>query len=204
LHGLLALHGLWGVDLDDEASLAELVGPRGDGLPARLGAELDRELARLTLVRAQLKGLAAEGRAARRAASGTAARVRHLMTLKGIGPQTSTTLVHELFYRDFDNRRQVAAAAGLDPTPFASGGIRREQGIAKSGNRRVRRVMVEVAWLWLRYQPQSALSLWYGARVGENGRARRVMIVALARKLLVALWRYLETGLVPQGAVLKR
>jgi transposase len=158
----------------------------------------------LALVRAQLKGLAAEGRAARRAASGTAARVRHLMTLKGIGPQTSTTLVHELFYRDFDNRRQVAAAAGLDPTPFASGGIRREQGIAKSGNRRVRRVMVEVAWLWLRYQPQSALSLWYGARVGENGRARRVMIVALARKLLVALWRYLETGLVPQGAVLKR
>lgn len=204
LRGLLALHGLWGVDLGDGAQLADLVGPRGAGLPAHLGAELERELARLTLVRGQLKELAGAARAARRAETGTAARIRHLMQLRGIGPETSTILVHEFFYRDFDNRRQVASAAGLDPTPFDSGRMRREQGIAKSGNRRVRWVVVEVAWLWLRYQPESALSLWYHARAGENGRARRVMIVALARKLLVALWRYLETGLVPKGAVLKR
>jgi transposase len=113
-------------------------------------------------------------------------------------------LCAELFYRPFANRRGVAAYAGLAPSPFASGDSCREQGIGKSGNARVRRMMVELAWLWVRLQPESALGRWFTARVGSaKGRVRRIAIVALARKLLVALWRYVETGLIPTGAVLK-
>ena len=113
-------------------------------------------------------------------------------------------LANEVFYRRFDNRRQVGAYAGLTPSLFASGAMRRDQGISKAGNRRVRKTMVELAWLWLRNQRDSALSQWFLARVGDaKGRVRRIAIVALARKLLVALWRYVETGVVPDGAVLK-
>lgn len=110
----------------------------------------------------------------------------------------------EAFHRSFDNRRQVAAYGGLDPSPFQSGGMSRDQGIAKAGNAKLRSTMIELAWMWLRYQPDSALSHWFGERVGDlKGRPRRIAIVALARKLLVALWRYVETGLVPEGAVFK-
>jgi transposase len=107
-------------------------------------------------------------------------------------------------FRRFDNRRQIAAYAGLTPSPWQSGGIDREQGIAKSGNPRLRRAMIELAWFWVRHQPGSALSRWFVERVGTaRGRVRRIAIVALARKLLVALWRYVTQGVVPQGAVLK-
>jgi transposase len=110
----------------------------------------------------------------------------------------------EGFYREFRNRREVAAYAGLVPTPWRSGSIDREQGISKAGNRRLRHIMIELAWLWVRHQPESALTRWFRARVdGERGRIRRIAVVALARKLLIALWRYVTQGEVPEGAIVK-
>jgi transposase len=124
--------------------------------------------------------------------------------LRGIGQEFAAVLALEGLFRSFGNRRQVAAYAGLVPTPWKSGRIDREQGISKAGNPRLRRTMVELAWQWLRHQPGSALSRWFRDRVGaERGRIRRIAIVAVARKLLVALWRYVTRGEVPAGAVLK-
>jgi transposase len=126
------------------------------------------------------------------------------LRLKGIGPETASVLANEAFFRDFRNRREVASYAGLAPSPWQSGGIDHEQGISKAGNVRVRKTMGQLAWLWLRNQPDSALSVWYRERVRDGkGRIKRVAITALARKLLVALWRFVTHGLVPTGAVLK-
>jgi len=134
-----------------------------------------------------------------------AAKARTLMNLKGIGPQTAWVCVKEFFgWRDFKNRRQIGSLAGLTPTPYQSGAMAREQGISKAGNRHVRARAIETAWFWLRYQPQSGLSRWYLERFADGGsRRRRIGIVALARKLLIALWRYLETGKLPEGAATK-
>lgn len=119
-------------------------------------------------------------------------------------PELASTLEREVLYRAFANRREVASYVGLTPSPYASGGMEREQGISKAGNARARRAMVELAWLWLRHQPASDLSRWFRTRVGlAAGRVRRIAVVALARKLLVALWRYASSGLVPSGAVVK-
>ena len=127
-----------------------------------------------------------------------------LTRLRGIGSQIASVLYFEGLYRHFGNRREVAAYAGLAPTPWRSGTIDREQGISKAGNPRLRHIMVELAWLWVRHQPDSALARGFRARVGtETGRVRRIAIVALARKLLIALWRYVNLGEVPEGAVLK-
>ena len=128
-------------------------------------------------------------------------RKRHdLLRLKGFGPALSSTLTREVYYRRFANRRQVASYIGVAPSPYDSGDGRRSQGISKAGNRLARVAMVEAAWLWLRHQPESALSQWFHDRTqGQKGRIPRVMIVALARKLAIALWRYLETGLIPEG-----
>jgi transposase len=127
-----------------------------------------------------------------------------LMKLKGIGPEFAAVLWLEGLSRRFANRRQLAAYAGLAPSPWPSGSVDREQGIAQSGNPRLRTTMVELAWLWLRYQPDSVLSCWFRERVGsERGRIRRITIVALARKLRVALWRYTTLGELPKGAALK-
>ena len=132
-------------------------------------------------------------------------RAQRLNGLRAIGPVTATTLSEEgLGWRDFRNRRQVGAWGGLTGTPYDSGQSTHEQGISKAGNRRVRTLMVELSWGWLRYQPRSNLSLWYQQRFGQgNKRMRRVGIVALARKLLVALWKYLEHDELPAGAVLR-
>ena len=125
-----------------------------------------------------------------------------LMKLKGIGPEFAAVLWLEALFRSFGNRRQIAAYAGLAPVPWQSGGIDRDQGIAKAGNPRLRKTMIQVAWLWIRHQPGSAISHWFAQRVGTaRGRVRRIAIVAVARKLLVALWRYV--GVIPEGAVLK-
>jgi transposase len=125
------------------------------------------------------------------------------MDLRGIGPVGGQTLVNEVFYRSFDNRRQVGSYFGLTATPFDSGASRREQGISKAGNRRARTIAIELAWLWLRYQPGSPLSCWFRKRVGDlKGRIKRISIVAVARKLMIELWRYVTTGVVPAGAVL--
>jgi transposase len=179
----------------------------GDGrlLPPGLKQEIVHEHERLSLVNKQLALLEASSKAERRTAvPGSAeAKIVQLATLKGIGPVGGQRLVHEVFYRDFDNRRQVGSYIGLTGTPYNSGSSVREQGIGKAGNRRARETAIEIAWLWLSHQPDSELSSWFRKRVGDiKGRIRRIAIVAMARKLMVALWRYLNTGVVPTGAVL--
>ena len=180
----------------------------GDGrpLPARLKQEIVHQYERLCLVNKQLQELerirAAELRAP--AKGSHAAKIAQLIDLKSIGPVGGPTLVNEVFYRDFNNRRQVGSYLGLTGTPYDSGTSRREQGISKAGNKRARKIAVELAWLWLRHQPESELSQWFRKRVGDaKGRVRRIAIVAVARKLMIALWRYLTIGLVPTGTVLK-
>lgn len=172
---------------------------QGRPVPPELRAELVREHARLRLVCQQLAGLAEAP-----APQATAAKSAQLARLKGIGPVFSATLAGELFWKDFRNRREVGAYPGLAPAPWRSGRVEHDQGISKAGNRRARCVAIELAWLWLQHQPQSALSRWFQARVqDQRGRVRRIALVALARKLIVALWRFLTTGLVPSDAVLK-
>jgi transposase len=180
----------------------------GDGHPLaqRLKEEIMREHERLGLVSKQLAALEASSRDERRsAAAGSAeATMVHLAQLKGIGTVGGQKLVNEVFYRSFDNRRQVGSYVGLAGTPFNSGNSERDQGISKAGNRRARELAIELAWLWIRHQPDSELTRWFHERVRDiKGRLRRITIVAVARKLMVALWRYLETGLVPTGAVLR-
>ena len=127
------------------------------------------------------------------------------MTLRGIGVTSSWKFVMEFFgWRNFKNQKEIGALSGLTPTPYDSGGSLREQGISKAGNKRIRTLAVEMAWVWIRFQPQSKLSRWYRERFEGGGRrTRKIGIVALARRLLIALWRYLEYGLVPEGARLK-
>jgi transposase len=127
--------------------------------------------------------------------------VRRLLDLVGVGPNGAWVLVYELFgWRQIRNRKELGAIVGLTPTPYGSGSMSHEQGISRAGNRRVRWVLVELAWCWLRWQPDSALTHWYQRRFGVGQRARKVGIVAVARKLLIALWRWLEHGEVPEGA----
>jgi transposase len=178
---------------------------QGQPVSPHLLAEVTREHARLMLVREQLAALErAQATQACPVPQAMVERRDQLQRLKALGPSFATTLTSELFYKDFDNRRQVAAYCGLPPSPWRSGGIDREQGISKAGNPRARLKAIELAWLWLRHQPESELSRWFNTRIANAGtRARRIAIVALARKLMVALWRYLTTGLVPAGATLK-
>ena len=180
---------------------------RGDGrpLPQHLKAQICRELDRIELLLAQIKAVEAE-RDALLAAEQTIAPVPPAMLLgvKGIGPEFAAVLWSEGLSRPFENRRQVAAYAGLAPTPWQSGSVNREQGISQSGNPRLRTTMIQLAWLWLRHQPNSALALWFHDRVKRNGgRLRKTTIVAVARKLLVALWKYVTAGIVIEGAVMK-
>jgi transposase len=178
---------------------------QGQPLSPHLLAEVTREHGRLMLVRQQLAALEqAQAPQAPAVPAATAERRDLLQRLKALGPAFATTLTNEVFYKDFRNRRQVGAYCGLAPSPWQSGGIDREQGISKAGNPRARLKAIELAWLWLRHQPESELSRWFATRTANAGkRARRIAIVALARKLIVALWRYLTTGLVPVGATMK-
>jgi len=190
---------------DFGAQLERLQGARGEALGEDAKAELRREYERYQLVHEQIKTLEAEQkRRAQRADHQTLRQINQLMLLKGVGWQSSWPLVMEFFgWREFNNRRELGACAGLTPTPYDSGASRREQGISKAGNRRIRRLLVELSWFWLRYQPKSALSQWFGRRFAQGGkRLRRIGIVALARKLLIALWRYLKDGVLPEGAAL--
>lgn len=189
------------------AALAGLRGAGGDAVPAAMRRQIEREFDRLELVVAQIAAVEAErDEAVRRPAAedAQAERIAALVRFKAIGIETATVLGREVFFRSFDNRRRVAGYVGLCSSPWASGDSSYELGISKAGNARARAAMIELAWRWLRWQPDSALSQWFHQRVGAaHGRVRRIAIVALARKLLVALWRYLETGLVPEGAVMK-
>ena len=180
----------------------------GDGrpLPDHLKRQIRRELDRLELLLEQVKAVEAERDAVLAAAkeAGAPTPATMLTDLKGIGAEFATVLWSEGLFRNFANRRQVAAYAGLAPTPWQSGTVDREQGIAKSGNPRLRTTMLQLAWLWLRHQPDSALSRWFHERVNRNGgRFRKTMIVALARKLLVALWKYVTAGVVIEGATMR-
>jgi transposase len=179
---------------------------QGQAVPPHMLAEIRREHARLMLVREQLAALEEPPAQAEMTPATTemAQRRQHLLRLRSLGPAFSGTLTNEVFYKDFRNRRQVASYVGLAPSPWQSGRTDREQGISKAGNPRARQAALELAWLWVRHQPDSALSQWFRARiVNASKRFKRVAIVALARKLMVVLWRYLITGLVPEGAILK-
>lgn len=209
IKGLLACQGVRDYEplhRDRRARLGELMTGDGRCLPARLRAELEREIARLEQCLAQITQVESERDAlmAEVASCDPDAAPATLLRLRGIGPELASLLWLEGLFRHFGNRRQLAAYAGLTPSPWQSGGTEREQGIAKSGNPRLRRAMIELAWFWIRHQPGSALSRWFVERVGAaRGRVRRISIVALARKLLVALWRYVGNGIVPEGAVFK-
>lgn len=207
IKGLLAGCGLVVPKMDAHFPelLAELRTWDGQPVPARLQQRLLREHARWCFVDRQIKDLEKERvRKLRTAAEEPMPKVRKLLHLRGIGINSAWLYVMEFFgWRRIKNRKQLAALAGLTPTPYASGDRNQEQGISKAGNRRMRSMAVEIAWCWLQYQPQSALSQWFQKRFGSgNSRQRRIGVVALARKLLVALWRYLETDVVPAGAAL--
>jgi transposase len=202
---------------DRRERLDTLVTGDGRALPPQMKRELSRALDRLDLLLQQIKAVEAERDAMQEAAMQEATReaatseaaatedaARLLLRLRAIGPQTAAVLTLEAFYRHFDNRRQVAAFAGLAPSPWQSGAVAHDQGISKAGQPQLRKTMVELAWLWRRHQPGSALSRWFAERArGQDARRRRMLIVALARKLLVALWRYVTTGVVPEGAAFK-
>jgi transposase len=211
IDGLLATLGVGGyrpLRRDRRERLEALRQPGGGPLPAHAKARLARLLDRLELVLEQIRALeeARDAVVARDAVPGgeVDGLIRGLAGLKGIGPEPATLLAWEAFVRPFRDRRALAAYAGLTGTPFDSGDRRREQGIGKAGNRRLRAALVELAWLWLRYQPDSALAAWFRSRTGAaGGRMRKVMIVALARQLLVALWRFCRDGTIPDGAAFK-
>jgi len=204
IKGLLAGLGLAAsVESDFPERLEKLRQWDGSPVPPALAQRLLREFQRWEFVRRQIHELEQERiREIRQGQSVEVEQVRQLLNLKGIGENGAWLLVQELFsWRRFENRRQLGSLAGLTPTPYDSGESRREQGISKAGNRRVRWMMVQLAWGWLQYQPQSELSQWYERRFGAgNTRARKIGIVALARKLLIALWKYLETGEPPAQA----
>lgn len=205
IKGLLASQGIYDYSplcRNRRKRLDELVTGDGRALPSTLRKEILRGLDRIELLLEQIKEL--EVARAELVKPEQSPKAAMLAQLKGIGPEFAACLWLEGFWRTFANRRQVAAYCGLAPTPWQSGSIEREQGISKAGNPRLRETMIELAWLWLRHQPGSALSKWFKKRVGnEGGRVRRIAIVAMARKLLVALWRYLTDGIIPEGAVLK-
>src|SRR6516162_9720364 len=186
--------------------LAELRTALGEPLSPNAHAKIARLLARLELVLAQIAELERERDAVVETETPDHASkmIQQLISLRGIGVQSATVLVREAFVRRFANGKALGSYAGLTSSPYRSGGIDREQGIGKGGNRRLRTVMVELAWLWTRYQPAAAQVCWFRERVGSTGRrVRKIMVVALARKLLIALWRFVIDGVVPEGAVLK-
>lgn len=205
IRALLALHGVrcGNVRRIDPAALRDWA---GQPFAAEYQAQLTRELERLRLADQQLRAVEAGQRARLMArATPTDDMAWRLYLLRGIGLQGATTLAAEYFgWRAFTNRKQVGGLSGLCGSPYSSGESWREQGISKAGNRRVRTLLIQLAWLWIDWQPTSALTIWYQQRTAQGGaRERRRMIVALARTLLVALWKYLEYGIVPDGAVMK-
>jgi transposase len=211
IDGILATLGIKGYKAlrrDRREQLNCVRQPGGDPIPQKAKARIERLLDRLDLVLKLIDQVeAARDAVLKKDAPADEAEkmIRSLTDLRSIGPDFATLLVREAFVRQFRDRRALAGYVGLGGTPFSSGGSEREQGIGKDGNRRVRAAMVELAWTWLRWQPDSALSLWFRARVGATGggRIRKIMIVALARKLLVALWRYVKDGVIPDGAIMK-
>jgi transposase len=207
IKGLLFAQGIRGINVKSRHKTltpAELVTGDGRALPERLAREIAREIERLALVQAQIVEVERERDLAPTPCEATERKRHQLLRLNGIGATSAPILAREVYYRQFANRRQVASFIGLAPSPYDSGESRRSQGISKAGNSLVRAIMIQTAWMWLKHQPNSALSQWFHRRTeGQSKRMRCVMIVALARKLAVALWRYLELGLIPEGAIVK-
>jgi transposase len=206
IKGLLFGQGVSGYEplkRDRRKCLEALVTGDGRPLPPALKSQISREIDRIELLVEQIKDVE-QARDTMLVTAGTSSQAPALLLkLKGIGPEFAAVLWSEGLSRSFDNRRQVAAYAGLSPTPWQSGQIAHDQGVSKSGNPRLRTTLIHVAWLWVRHQPDSALSLWFKERVMQNeGRHKKSTIVALARKLLVALWKYINAGVVIEGAVL--
>lgn len=204
---LLRTVGCWeeaGTGFGERLSQGRVCGYDGNALAQPLHGRLEREWERLVQAQQQLKAL--ETAISETLPEAVNNRIEQLTRLKGVGEVGGLRLMLELFWRDFDNRRQVGSCVGLVAQPYDSGESRRDQGISKQGNRRVRALLIEMAWMWLRYQPDSALSKWYGRRTrgnAENKRAKRIAIVAVARRLAIALWRYVKDGVIPEGAQLK-
>jgi transposase len=207
IKGLLAGHGVQLALQDDvDTQLEQARQWDGSPLPSALRTRLKRAWQQVGFLTAHIQTLEAERRALlRRREDPVIAQVRQLFTLRGIGVNSAWLYVMEFFaWRDFQTPKQVGALAGLTPTPYQSGQSRRELGIAKAGNRHIRAMAIEIAWAWRRFQPASSLSQWYERRFGAgSARLRKLGIVALARKLLIALWRFVKTGVLPEGAVLK-
>jgi len=207
IKSLLALHGPFSIQIRGSflKDIEKVVTWNGKALPARVKEEIIREYQRYEIIQQQLQKLEQEKREVLKEEGKSQEKVWKLQLLKGIGPVSSWVLVYEFFgWRVFKNGKEVGASAGLAPTPYNSGDSRSEQGISKSGNRRVRALMIEIAWYWLFHQPESTLSKWFVEKFGPGSkRMRRVGIVALARKLLIALWKYLEQGIMPEGAAIK-
>ncbi len=189
-----------------ERDLAALRTGDGRTLPPLLRTELDRLRRRLVLVLELIREIEAERTEALAAtAEDTMIRkITALQRIRGVGTNFATVLVREVLYRSFNNRRQLASYVGIAPMPYQSGGVDRDRSISRAGNPRARTTLIQLAWLWLRYQPGSALAIWFRERVGTlQGRTRRIAIVAMARKLLIALWRYAETGVMPDGVAIR-
>jgi transposase len=211
IKGLLALHGIWLTGKRIGKGLRERLDrmTTGDGRPLApfLRRDIERMLRRYDLVSQQIEEVVADRREALADNSGRfphAEKVRRLAMLGAVGETTATVLVAEVYHRTFETRRHVASFVGLAPSPYASGETSRDRGISKAGTKLARQTFVELAWFWLRYQPNSKLSLWWQVRFGGAGmRGRKVGIVALARKLAIALWRFVEDGVIPEGATLK-
>lgn len=190
-----------------ERDVAALRTGDGRALPPLLRIELDRLRRRLVLVLElirELEAARADALEKAEAADTMVGKITALQRVHGIGENFAAVLTREVFYRSFGNRRQLASYVGITPMPYQSGGMDRDRSISRAGNPRARTTMIQLAWLWLRYQPDSALATWFRVRVGQlQGRTRRIAIVAMSRKLLIALWRYVETGVVPDGVVLR-
>ena len=202
IKGLLFGQGVRGVEPARRKRIDFSVLRTGEGRPLadRLRAEREREYARLDLIDTQLRAVEAERDTADAQDAMVERKRNMLLQLRGIGPASAAILAREIFGRSFANRRQLGSYLGLTPSAYDSGSVARCQGISKAGNSFARRVMVEVAWLWRKYQPASALAKWYDGRAaGQSPRIRRIMLIAPARKLIVALWRYVEIGLIPDG-----
>lgn len=209
IKGILIQHGVAVTNPSDIRFLEGLESLKswdGNPLPLDFKARIVREYDRLKMVEGQIYALRKERqRRLENAEDPSMRKVVQLMSLHGVGVHSSWKFVQEFFgWRQFKNRREVGSLAGLTPTPYDSGGIQREQGISKAGNKRIRTLAVEMSWVWLRFQPQSKLSQWYMERFAGGGkRMRRIGIVAMARKLLIDLWRYLEHGVIPEGVILR-
>ena len=205
--GLLFGQGVSGYEplrSDRRKRLEELKTGDGRLLSPNLKAQISRELDRIELLLTHIKDVEEARDTMLESAQAVAPAPKLLLNLKGIGPEFAAVLWSEGLSRHFDNRRQVAAYAGLAPTPWQSGIVDHEQGVSKSGNPRLRSMLIELSWLWVRHQPQSALTIWFKERVKQNGgRFKKSTIVALARKLLIAIWKYVNAGVVIEGAALK-